>query len=78
MKFTPDDLLRFRAMAMAQRCMPVTKETTQTVEPAKPKLPRCARSRFMPHVGFKELDKRNGHYDPRHPTIPPPHANLDR
>jgi hypothetical protein len=77
-KFTPNDLLRFRAMAMAQRCMPATKETSQPVEPAKPKLPRFARSKYQPHVGFKQLDKQNGHYDPHHPLTRPPHAELDR
>ena len=57
MKFTPDDLLRFRAMAMAQRCMPATKDTTKPVELAKPKLPHYARSKYQPHIGKKQRSK---------------------
>ena len=66
MKFTPDDLLRFRAMAMAQRCMPVTKETAQPVEPAKPKLPRSSRSKYTPHVGTKEVGRRAKRFIHKH------------
>ena len=44
-------------MAMAQRCMPATKDTTKPVELAKPKLPHYARSKYQPHVGKKQGSK---------------------